>query len=171
MAAITSIIGVALSAIGTGIGFVEKKSAEKKQKRQAAEAADLQRQAVEKEKALRDLQTTRERRKVAREAQLRRANIVAGAEAAGISAGGSSGLAGATAAVQSQAGSNQSFLSQTNVLQDQAATLFGRAQETAARPIFQGSVGSTVGAIGNLAFQAGQSDVFGDQKSFSDIFS
>lgn len=159
MAAITSIIGLAVSAVGAGLQFQQQKKAQKQQQRQFEESQKLQKEAQDREAKIRDLQTQRERRKLAREAQQRRAGIVAGAEAAGIS--GSSGAAGATGAVATQAATGQAFLSETNELQDQAATLFGQAREVGSRPIKTSGIGQAVSAIGGTIFSAGQSNLFG----------
>lgn len=143
--------GLALQAVGLVTGIMGKKSAQKQQQRQFDESNALRRESEAKSKQLADIQTMRAKRAAAREAQIRRADVISTAEARGAAV--SSPVTGALGSMATQTGANISFLDTANKLQGQAASLFGQAQETANRPIFQDAWGAGVASFGGSLFR------------------
>ena len=152
-----AIAGLVVSAVGTGIGYMQQQKAQKQQEKQFKESSAEAARGRAAEKQLADLQTVRAKRAAAREAQIRRADIQSGAEATGAS--GSSSARGATGSVTTQGSSNISFLDQANKLNSTAATAFGNAQEISRRPIFTNDTfGSATKLLGGTLF-AGREEI------------
>ena len=158
-----AIIGLVLSAVGTGSQFVSTKKAQKTSKSQFEESNRLRKEAEEKSKKLADLQTLRAKRAAAREAQARRADILSSATVQGV--GASTAVTGARGSIATQLATNLSFLDRANQLQTQTVALLGQAGETAARPIFTSTIGASVAAFGGTIF-SGSKDISAFIKSF-----
>lgn len=143
----------AVASVSGAVGSVVMgKKAQGQQQRQFEESQAERRQAEASQRQLADLNSLRNRRAAAREAQQRRAEIVS----AGVQRGatGSSSVRGASASVGTQAGGNVSFLDSARQLQDQATVHFGNAQAIASQPIFISPIPAGVSAIGNTIFAA-----------------
>ena len=155
-----AVIGLVLQGVGLVSGIMGQKSAQKQQQRQFDESNALRRESEAKSKQLADIQTMRAKRAAAREAQIRRADVVSTAEARGASI--SSPVTGALSSIATQTGSNISFLDTANKLQGQAASLFGQAQETANQPIFQNAWGAGLASFGGSLFKGSDkiADIF-----------
>lgn len=153
MAESIAIAGVVVAIIGTTVSVAENEQAQRQAKKQSNRANELNQRAQRLEQKRQDLIVARQRRASAREAQVRRAQIVSSSEVAG--AGDSSATAGATGSVTTQVGVNLSFLDRTASLSTQSSALFGQAQEIANRPVFAGQIGSTLSAVGGAASSLG----------------
>ncbi len=105
-------------------------------------AAKQQKKAAALSQRQQDLATRRSQRQAIREAQIRRAQAVASAQALG--AGGGSSIAGGTASLTSQAGGALGFSSQMSGLSKE----IGIAQTKA-------STGQAIAGFGGSLFQAG----------------
>lgn len=145
-----AVAGLVLSGVGTAANIVQQRSAQKQQKQQFEESNRLAAEGQAKQKQLADIRSMRERRAAAREAQQRRAEVVAGATQRGAAA--ASPVQGAVSSIATQAGSNVSFLDQSNRLQQQASDLFGQAQVIANTPIQTSSIPSGIASLGSTLF-------------------
>ena len=113
-----------------------------KQQRKATKAS---KRSLAAQQRIADIKAARARTKAVREARIRRAEVLTGAQATG--AGDTSAATGAVGSVQSQLGANLSFLDrvgaaskESSIFQQQAVTARGRAETASAI----GDVGFTV---------------------------
>ena len=157
-------VGIGLSAIGTVAQIQGQKSAQKQSQRQFEQSNALRAQGEAKSKQLADLQTMRAKRAAARDAQIKRADVASVAEARGASS--SSPVQGAKASIDTQTGSNISFLDTANTLHSQASSLFGQASEAANRPIFGDTWGAGLASFGGSLFK-GSDKIAGIFDSFN----
>lgn len=151
-ATIIAAIGLGMSAVGTAVQMSNARSAQKQSQSQFEQSNALRRESEGKSKQLADLQTMRAKRAAAREAQIKRADVLSTAEARGAS--GSTPVAGATGSMVTQTGHNISFLDTANTLHSQASSLFGQAQEVSNQPIFGDVWGAGLSSFGGSLFKA-----------------
>lgn len=131
MAAITAGVITAVAAVGSAVS-----------QRNAARA-QVRSQRIEQRRA--DIANARERRATVRNARVARAQIEAQASLTGQS--GSSTVAGATASVQQQLGSNISFLDQNQQLSSQATAANISAAKWMSRANTWAALGNSVSAV------------------------
>ena len=122
------VIGAAISLVG-GIYSASEQS---KARKAASKAADEERKARKAQMATEELQAQRARRDAIREAQQKRASLIASGESAGVS--GSSGVASGAGSIATQGASNVGFLQASaggtrlaNTALSRAADLTGEA--------------------------------------------
>ena len=145
----------------------QQQSAQSQQKKQFEQSSALTREANAKQQQIADLQSVRARRAAAREAQIRKAEVISAGEQRGGS--GSSSVVGSAASLTTQAGANVSFLDESGQLGSQAATLFGQAQEVAGRPIQINPIAGAVSSLAGTVFSGVASSPSGGDSLFSRI--
>jgi hypothetical protein len=161
----------AVAAIGATVGStVMQMSAAKKQKKavQRQVAAQEDQNRIERAKAA--VMNQRERVQQVREARIRRAQVISGASNAGVGVtGGSSGVQGATGAVQSNLGYNLGTLGSMSSFAEQLSAANQREADAQADFFNAGAKGqmwqSIFGAVGQVA--GGVNSFMGGSKSAS----
>ena len=140
-------MGVPAIIAGIGLAFSVKGSVDAKQA--SKEQAKDQKKAERAKQKIRDLQTARERRKQVKQARIQRAEIASSAGAAGTLQ--TSGFAGGTGSLITDAASNISFLNKTQELSSQVS-IFNQSAADAGSDVASANALSSVGSSLFTAF-------------------
>jgi regulator of protease activity HflC (stomatin/prohibitin superfamily) len=119
--AAVAIASLAVAGVGTAVSIAQNSKANSL----AQQANAQQQQATTAQRQMNDLQAARQRRDAIRQARIAAANAEQTGESQGSAA--SSSAIGGQGSIQSQLGSNLSFLDQYNHLADQASIALGNA--------------------------------------------
>jgi|SRR5687768_4811424 len=164
IAVVAAVVGIGAAVGGTVMQMNAASKQKKAMKRQVA--AQQEQNRIEKARAA--VMAQRDRVQQVREARIRRAQVISGASNAGIGVtGGSSGVEGATSAVQSNLGYNLGTLGTMSAFADQLSAANQREANAQADFFNAGAKGqmwqSIFGAVGQVA--GGVNSFMGGTKS------
>ena len=152
-------MGAEVVIAAVGAAFAAKGAID--QKKAAEEAASAREESEKRQQRIRDLQTARERRKQVAQARIQRAQILAGAGAAGTTE--TSSFVGGTGSISSKAAGNIGFINQTQALSQQASLFNQQAADAQGRE----AQAQALGGVGKTLFSTGIDLGAGDSfKSF-----
>ena len=118
---------ITLTAVAVGVGAASTIHSIQQQKK----SAKNQKKAQQAQQRIQEVKAARERRKQVREAQVAQAQVEAGAQASGVTQ--TSAAVGGAGSIQTQLGSNLSFLDQVGELTQQTSIFNQRAASASSR--------------------------------------